>query len=56
MTVKIQSQVDHDMTLYRFQRTAEVNAPIEDWSPSSGHADRAVFIVAVLCAIGLVLL
>lgn len=52
--MKIQSQCDHNMTLYRFQRTAEVNAPIEDWSPSSIVSDRAVFIVAALCAVGLI--
>lgn len=54
--VKIPSQCDHDIKLYRFARSAEVNAPIEDWSPSDRAADRVVGIVAALCAIGLILL
>lgn len=54
--MKIRSQCDHDITLYRFQRSAEVNAPIEDWSPSSEAHDRLVGIVAALCAVGLIFL
>lgn len=54
--MKIPSQCDHDTRLYRFARTAEVNAPIEDWSPSDRAADKLVGIVAALCAVGLILL
>lgn len=54
--MKIQSQCDHDIKLYRFVRSAEVNAPIEDRSPSDRAADKMVGIVAALCAVGLILL
>lgn len=52
--MKIPSQCDHDYRYYRFERRMDTFQPIEDWSPSNSAADRVVFIVAALCAVGLI--